>query len=153
LALGKNPMAKAKQTKLKPENRRHYFFLNSYNDAAFTKCPKCETKTKVRKFPLVIHIEPQQLFVLNKKCRYCTSCDLIIARKSEVESFMAACFEERNLEIIGNKYLVIGTLEKHDWRSRGRILKESGDTIERMYVFKDLWDFKPISPVWHTVKK
>ena len=61
---------------LKPENRRHYFFLNFYKDAAFTKCPKCEAKTVVRKFPLVMQIEPQQLLVLNKKCRYCTSCDL-----------------------------------------------------------------------------
>jgi len=146
-------MAKTKQTKLKPENRRHYFFLNSYNDAAFTKCPKCEAKTMVRKLPLVIHIEPQQLFILNKKCRYCASCDLIITHKSEVEDLMAACFEEINPEIIGNKYLVIGTLEKHDWRSRGRILKDSRDTIERMYVFKDLWDFKPISFGWYSTKK
>ena len=39
----------------------HRFFLNPYEDMAFTKCPKCEAKTKVRKFPLVIHIEPTQL--------------------------------------------------------------------------------------------
>ena len=146
-------MAKNKQTKLNPENRRHYFFLNSYKDAAFTKCPKCEAKTMIRKFPLVIHIEPQQLFILNKKCRYCTSCDLIIAHKSEVETLMAASFEERNPEIICNEYLVIGTLEKHDWRSRGRILKDSGDTIDHMYVFKDVRDFKPLSFGWCSAKK
>jgi hypothetical protein len=70
---------------------RYYFFVNPYNDAAFSKCPKCEDPTKVRKFALAIHIEPQQLVFINKKCRYCTNCELIIAKKSELESLMAAC--------------------------------------------------------------
>ena len=48
-----------------PTKTRHYFFLNPYDDAAFTKCPKCNTKTMARKIPFVIHIEPQQVFVLN----------------------------------------------------------------------------------------
>lgn len=48
---------------------KHRFFLRPYEDAAFTKRPKCESKTKLRKSPLVIHIEPGQLFVLNKHCR------------------------------------------------------------------------------------
>jgi hypothetical protein len=33
---------------------RHYFFLSTYQEEAFTKCPKCNNKTKVRKFPLAI---------------------------------------------------------------------------------------------------
>ena len=74
-------MVKTKHPELRDENTRHYFFLNPYEDAAFTRCPKCETKTLIRKFPLVVHIEPQQLFILNKKCRFCPRCDLIIARK------------------------------------------------------------------------
>ena len=86
------------------EKRRHYFFLNPYEDAAFTKCPKCDDKTKIRKFPLVIHIDPQQLLLLNKKCRYCVKCDLIIAKKTELESLMTACFEESKPEIRGNNY-------------------------------------------------
>ena len=48
-------MTKTKHAELRDENTRHYFFLNPYEDAAFTRCPKCETKTMVRKFPLVIH--------------------------------------------------------------------------------------------------
>jgi len=64
---------------IKFERRRYYFFLNPYGDAAFTKCPKCESSTKIRKSSLVIHIDPQQLLLLNKKCRYCVKCNLIIA--------------------------------------------------------------------------
>ena len=64
----------------KLRDKRHYFFLNPYQDIAFTKCPKCLAKTKVRKFPLVIHIEPHQLFLLNKSCRYCIACDVRVRR-------------------------------------------------------------------------
>ena len=66
--------------------KKHYFFLNPYDDCAFTKCPKCDSKTYLRKFPLVIHVEPEQLCILNKNCKYCTKCDLIITKKSEIEA-------------------------------------------------------------------
>jgi len=82
-----NGLTAGSMTKLdsiEPERRRHYFFLNPYEDAVFTKCPRCHNETKIRKFPLVIHIDPQQLLLLNKKCRYCDKCDLIIAKKSEL---------------------------------------------------------------------
>lgn len=124
------------------QKRRHYFFLNPYDDAAFTKCPKCESKTKIRKFPLVIHIDPQQLFLLNKQCRYCTRCDLIIARKSELESLMAAAFEKLKPQIIGNDYLVMGVAERSDWQEGRKAEMSQGETIERMLVFKDVWNFE-----------
>jgi predicted RNA-binding Zn-ribbon protein involved in translation (DUF1610 family) len=145
-------MIETKHAELKDENRRHYFFLNPYNDAAFTKCPKCESKTVVRKFPLAIHIEPGQLLVLNKTCRYCTSCDLIIARKSQVEALMTACFEDKDPEIITNEYVVMGTLEKRDWRARNRMGKNPEETIKRTHVFKDVWDFE-LMPRWYLAKE
>ncbi len=81
-------MAKKNQSKGIKNTKLHKFFLNPYTDCAFTKCPKCDSKTKVRKFPLVISIKPQQLLILNKQCKYCP-CDLIIAKKQELESLMA----------------------------------------------------------------
>ena len=36
---------------------RFYFFLNPYADMAFTRCPKCEAKTKQRKLPLAVRNE------------------------------------------------------------------------------------------------
>lgn len=131
------------------QKRRHYFFLNPYQDAAFTKCPKCETKTKIRKFPLVIHIDPQQLFLLNKQCRYCTRCDLIIARKSELKSLMAAAFEKLNPQIIGNDYLVMGVAERSDWQESKKGKISEGETIERMIVFKDVWNFELVPAGWY----
>ena len=101
---------------MKDKKKRHYLFLNPYQDCAFTKCPQCDAKTKVRKFPLVIHIEPQQLFILNKQCKFCANCDLIITKQFEVEQLMGEAFRQRDPELIGHDYLVMGTLEKKDWR-------------------------------------
>lgn len=126
----------------------HYFFLSPYEDCAFTKCPKCDGKTKLRKFPLVIHIEPHQLLVLNKKCKYCTTCDLIIAKKSEVESLMACRLEDAAPSIIGNKYLVFGTLTKIDWQEHRKATTDSGKAMEQVYVFKDVWNFELVRGGW-----
>ncbi len=126
------------------ERTRHRFFLNPYPDMAFTKCPKCETKTRQRKLPLVIHIEPRQLFVLNKLCRYCTRCELIIVKKLELESLMAATFEPRRPEIVGNKYFVFGTLERKDWLESKKDALADAEAVERTLVFKDVLSFKPV---------
>lgn len=126
----------------------HRFFLNPYEDAAFTKCPKCESKTKVRKFPLVIHIEPCQLFILNKQCRYCVGCDLIITRRSEVESLMAMAFEHRDPTIIGNEYAVVGTLPREVWRARDNGSPRPADTLDRTHIFKDVWEFELVGGGW-----
>ena len=140
------PMAKRSIDK---SRRKHFFFLNPSPNVAFTKCPKCERPTKLRKFPLAIHIEPHQLFILNKTCRYCERCDLIIARKSEVEPLMTTTFEQRAPEIIGNDYLVFGVLERKDWLESTKGKLSEGDTIERVIVFKDVLHFKVIPAGWY----
>jgi hypothetical protein len=124
--------------------RRYCFYLNPYQDAAFTRCPRCENKTNLRKFALVIHIEPRQLFVLNKLCRYCTRCELIIARKSELESLMAAAFEQRCPEIVGNEYFVFGTLARQDWLESKKGGLSDAEAVEQAIVFKDVLNFKPV---------
>jgi len=134
---------------IEPERRKHYFFLNPYEDAAFSKCPKCESKTKIRKFPLVIHIDPRQLLLLNKKCRYCNKCDLIITKKTELESLLVACFEKSKPEIIGNNYLVMGVAERKDWQEGKQGKMVEGEIIERMLVFKDVLNFEPAHFGWY----
>lgn len=133
----------AKRGVHKPK-RRYYFYLNPYRDAAFTRCPRCENKTNLRKFPLAIHIEPNQLFVLNKTCRYCTRCELIIVKKLELESLMATGFEQRRPEIVGNKYFVFGTLQRQDWRESNKSGFSEADAVERVIVFKDVLNFKMV---------
>src|SRR5438445_13688037 len=62
---------------------RYRFFLNPYQDARFSTCPQCTNKTKQRKLPLFLHIDPKQPLLLNKTCRYCPYCDLLIAHQDE----------------------------------------------------------------------
>jgi hypothetical protein len=127
------------------QKKRHKFFLNPYSDCAFTKCPKCDSKTKVRKYPLVIQVEPQQLFLLNKKCKYCPSCDLIIAKKQEIESFLALALPQ----LSNNDYLVLGTLERQDWVQGNKGSLSPSEMMERMYIFKTVWDFEVRPAGWY----
>lgn len=140
------------QKRFGPEKMRYHFFLNSHKESAFTRCPNCEAKTLIRKFPLVIDIEPQQIFVLNKKCQYCKSCDLIIAHKHQVETLMAASFENKKPEIIGNDYQVIGTLKKSVWRDRNSI-KNDIEVVENILIFNEIWYFKPTGNRWCPSKR
>ena len=143
-------MGKSSGRKLK--KRRHKFFLNPYEDIAFTKCPHCGKPTKLRKFPLVIHIDPDQFFLLHKRCRFCPSCDLLIAKKEEIEPIMAAAFEERRVEIIGNEYVVIGTMERADWKASTKGDVSGHDIVERTYIFKDVVNFKVDPGGWGRVE-
>ena len=135
-------------TKKKNHKTRHYFFLNPYKNEAFTICPQCRGKTKLRKYPLVIHIEPRQLFSLNKTCKYCEKCDLIIGKQSEIEDLMSACCEKLDPAIIGNDYVVVGTFDKSDWRQYSKKTTYPEETVDKVYIFKDVKHFEIIQGGW-----
>jgi hypothetical protein len=141
------------KSNMKNMKKRYCFFLNPYEDAAFTRCPKCENKTNVRKFPLVIHIDPHQMLLLNKQCKYCLRCDLIIAKQSKLEHLLTTRFSQVHPETIGNNYLVMGTVDKKDWREGNREQTGGSDIIDRMYVFKDVLKFEIISAGWYPASK
>src|SRR5215213_7274231 len=109
---------------------RYRFFLNPYTDVRFTTCPQCGGKTRVRKLPLVIHIDPLQLVALNKTCRYCPPCDLLIAHQDELEAWLAAFFGQHKPEIVGNDYLVVGTEDRTDWRRGVRTPMSTQEALE-----------------------
>ncbi|PIV52648.1 MAG: hypothetical protein COS17_08145 [Elusimicrobia bacterium CG02_land_8_20_14_3_00_37_13] len=98
---------------------RYYFFLNKYDDIAFTRCPKCNRETRKRMFCLFIHIEPKQLISFNKSCRFCPDCGLIIVKKKELENYLVAMCEKHNPDIIGNDYVVLGTIDR-DLHQKGK---------------------------------
>lgn len=128
-------MAKKRKTlgNLKPQ---HKFFLNPYANERFTRCPQCRGKTKIRKFPFGVHIDPNVLMNLNMSGPYCPSCDLIILHQDKVEELLAMTFEQRDPSILGNDYLIIGTVERAYWRKASK----SGGTYQEF--FDNLHDFK-----------
>jgi hypothetical protein len=139
------------QRRRNSQKRKYRFFLSPYEQYAFTRCPRCQGKTNIRKFPLAIHIEaePVQLLILNKTCRYCTRCELIIAKKSEIEALMAATFEPRRPEIVGHDYLVFGVLERKDWQESkaGRLAQDQ--VFDRVLVFRQVLNFKVRPAGWY----
>jgi len=143
------PKKPPKKDKPPYAGKKHFFFLNPYEDCVFTRCPKCENKTKQRNFSLVIYIDPQQPFVVNEICRYCPHCYLIIAEKNKVESLIGATLKKSMPEIVENTFVVFGTLENADWREISKGEFTPLELMQRIYVFKDTWKFEPVPAEWY----
>ena len=109
-------MATTKKSQLGGLPPRYSFMLNPYPDQRLSRCPLCEQKNRQRKMPLLIHIDPLHLIALNYTCRYCQDCDLLIAHKHEIEHLLTELFRQYDPGVIGNNYLIIGTVEKSIWR-------------------------------------
>jgi hypothetical protein len=120
---------------------RYNFILNPYVDARFTSCPKCNRKMGQRKVPLVIHVEPLNPIVLNKTCRYCTPCDLLIAHQDEIQALLAQLFPNRPM-ITPKDYLPLGTLDRADWKKSLKEPISIADLPEYMHDFKNVLEIK-----------
>ena len=116
---------------------RYRFILNPYSDARFTTCPECSGGTLLRKIPLAVHVDPHHPTMLNKHCRYCPNCDLLICHQDELEHMLVQAFEPRAPEIIGNDYLVLGTFDKATWRQREKEPIQMGDLPAYLHDFKE----------------
>lgn len=136
--------------KLGKQPPRYTFFLNPYNDVRFSSCPKCNGKNKQKKLPLVIHIDESGMMLLNKTCRYCPTCDLLIAHKNDIEGYLAIYFQKAAPDVVGNKYLVIGTVERSDWLRGTTSTVMHQEIIERLHDFKDVVHFKLTGGWSHT---
>lgn len=122
---------------------RYWFYLNPYQGVRFTRCPKCDRPTQLRKFPLLIHVDPKQLLVLGKTCRYCSRCELIIAHQDLLEQQLAVKFSEKAPEVVGNKYFVIGTMAKKTWEKAIKSTTTMEKAFEHAADFKRHVTFKP----------
>ena len=59
--------------------------------------------------PVTEYVEPQNLITLRKTVKLCPACDILIAHQDELEREIAYLFQQRQPEIVGNPYLVLGT--------------------------------------------
>ena len=129
-------MANKRLGKLPP---RYSFILNQYATERLSSCPRCKKLTHLRKFAFFIHVDDWGPMVLGKTCRYCSRCELIMLHQAELEEQLAYSFSQRAPEVVGNKYLVIGTLEKKVWQEG---LQGKEKPINEM--LKYLADFKKV---------
>jgi len=124
------------------------FFLNPYKDARFTRCPKCGARTRQRKLPLVIHVDPLNPVSVNFTCRYCPGCDLLIAHKDRLEQVLTAMLQEHNPELVGHEYLVIGTLDRPVWQKGVQSQLTIRELLDNLHDFKQVLLFKPAHYGW-----
>ena len=51
-------------------------------------------------------------------CRYCKQCDTLICHKDFFEHFLTTFFEQYDPVVIGNEYIIVGTVEKKNLAGR-----------------------------------
>ena len=120
--------------KLPPKYR---FFLNHYQEYRFTNCPQCDRLMKVRKHPFLVHVDPMQLALLNMSGRYCPSCDLLILHQDKLEEMLVAALLPHNPDVIGNEYLVLGTVERKVWREARKQEDGGQKSLDNLHDFKE----------------
>lgn len=112
------------------------FFLNPYEHLRFTRCPSCDGPTKLRQRYPVVWLDPQMMVVTKTGCRYCETCDLLVAHADEVEAFMAEVLQHSMPELIGNDYVPMGFLEPSDMRGRPEGPLEPEWALQRLNRFR-----------------
>jgi hypothetical protein len=121
------------------------FILNPHAETRVSRCPNCEAKMHQRKVPLFIHVDPMYPVVLGYTCRYCPDCDLLVAHQDQIEHLLANLFAERDPSIVGNDYLVMGTVERKAWRASLKKPMSPVEALEQLHDFKEVWslEFRP----------
>src|SRR5437660_533442 len=94
---------------------RYDLLLNPYPDTRFPICPQCQGKTHLRKFSLVVHVNPNHTAILDTRCRFCDACDLLMVHQNQLEKQLATECLTSNPKVIGNDYHMVGTLDRAEW--------------------------------------
>jgi hypothetical protein len=118
---------------------RYGFILNPHAGTRLSKCPQCERYTHPRKFAFFIHVDGWGPMALGKTCKYCARCELIMMHQDELEAELAYSFSKFAPEVIGNEYLVLGTIEKRVWQQGVK-----GEETEAGGILKHVADFKKV---------
>lgn len=79
---------------------------------------------------------------------YCPGCDLIILHQDKVESLLTMAVMERDPSIVGNDYLILGTLERSYWRQASKQGGTVQGLLDNLHDFEEVLLFEPMYPVW-----
>lgn len=127
---------------------KYNFSLNPYPEFKFSKCPDCQNKTGQRKLPLLIHVDPKNLIALNYTNRYCHRCDMLIGHIHEIEHHLTEMFLKIDQDVIGNNYLVFGTVEKKAWRENMNRPKPFDEMRQHIHDFKSYQNIRMTMAGW-----
>lgn len=143
-------MTTIKKPQFGKQTPKYNFVLNPYPGERLSRCPFCEHKTGQRKIPLLIHVDPLHLIALNYTCRYCADCDLLIAHKHEIEHLLTSMFSQYAPQVVGNDYLIIGTVERKAWREGLKQPKAVGEMLPHASDFVAYYrELRMTQPGWY----
>jgi hypothetical protein len=137
-------MGRTRQDRIGALPPRYAFVLNPHADTKFTRCPRCQTRTNLRKLSLIIHLEGFGLVILGKTCRLCLRCETLIAHKAELDTLLSAV-----VKISKPEYFVLGTADRGTYR-RGLAGGTSLDDVKaHMSDFKSYWNVEVTPAGWY----
>jgi len=77
----------------------------------------------------------------------------LIAHQDELEYMLALTFQKHKPDIIGNEYLVLGTLEPSSWRKREKEPIDFSNAQEHVHDFKEYLSVKYTPAHWGPAKE
>ena len=78
---------------------------------------------------------------LNKTCKYCPDCDLVIAKKQELEPLIQTFVQMHNPQHVENDYLVLGTIDKKLWAKGKHTPLDNSEIFNNLFVFEEVLNF------------
>ena len=122
---------------------RYAFVLNPHRGTKFTRCPRCETETNLRKLALVIHVEGFGVVMLGMTCRLCLRCETLIAHKVDLDMLLGTVVTP------STDYFVLGTADRATYR-RGLVGGTSFDDVRAHTAdFKSYWNVEITPGGWY----
>jgi hypothetical protein len=84
---------------------------------------------------------------LNKTCRYCSDCDLLIVHQDELDQLLESACRRHYPHLVGNDYLVVGTIDRKSWQE-GHQSSTFEALLSTVHDFKRDLVFEPARYVW-----
>lgn len=90
---------------------------------------------------MVIVIDKNKIFLnLNKTCKYCPYCELLIAKKQEIEDLIKDFLGLNDLK--ENDYFIFGTIDKKIFLKGMNNKLTTKELIGNTIIFQDIWNFE-----------
>ncbi len=75
--------------------------------------------------------------------RYCPRCDLLILHQDNGEAMIAFSWQQSALWLLGNEYLILGTVKRQAWREGQQQPDDLKMGLDNLQAFKEGVVFKP----------
>lgn len=99
--------------------------------------------------PLIFH----RLLSVRMDCKFCTEFELIIKKKSEIESVLQKMIESWKMKFSPKNYIVFGTIDMNDWKQNVKTPLLSKETLDKTSAFIDIVDFTIRPAGWYFDEK